>query len=66
MANIPVQQARQVFTTVLANVFSDMIEAPSFLRSFARERVYSTKYVQLMAQRHTEKVAVDVIYIPLQ
>jgi len=61
MGYIPAQNARMVFTTVLANIFEDFIEAPSFLRSFAKEKVYRTKTVQLLARRSTEKVAVDII-----
>jgi len=61
MANIPTVQARKVFTTVLANVFQDFIEAPTFLRNFAKEQAYTTKTVQSLARRGTEKVAVDVI-----
>lgn len=61
MANIPAAQARKVFTTVLANTFQDFIEAPSFLTSFAKMKTYTTKTVQLLARRGTEKIAVDVI-----
>ena len=61
MGLIPTQNARKVFTTVLANIFEDLIEAPSFLRSFATEKVYRTKTVQLLSRRGTEKIAVDVI-----
>lgn len=61
MAYIPAQQARKVFTTALANIFDDFIEAPSFLTSFARKRTYSTKTVQTLSRRGTEKIAIDVI-----
>ncbi len=61
MANIPTQNARAVFTTVLANKFEDLIEAPSFLRSFFPDKSYRTKTIQLLARRGTEKIAVDVI-----
>lgn len=61
MANIPTQNARAVFTTVLANKFEDLIEAPSFLRSFFPDKVYRTKTIQLLARRGTEKIAVDII-----
>lgn len=61
MGNIPDQQARAVFTTVLANKFEDLIEAPSFLRSFAPDKSYRTKTVQSKARRGTERIAVDVL-----
>jgi len=61
MANIPAVQARKFFTTALANTFQDFIEAPSFLTSFAKIKTYTTKTVQLLARRGTEKIAVDVI-----
>jgi hypothetical protein len=61
MGYIPAQQARKVFTTVLANIYQDFIEAPSFLTSFAKKETYSTKTVQTLARRGTEKIAVDVI-----
>lgn len=61
MGYIPLQNARAVFTTVLANKFEDLIEAPSFLRSFFPDKVYKTKYVTSLARRGTEKIAVDVI-----
>lgn len=61
MGYIPAQNARKVFTTVLANVFQDFIEAPSFLSSFAKRKAYKTKTVQSLARRGTEKIAVDVI-----
>jgi len=61
MANIPAAQARKVFTTVLANTFQDFIDPPSFLTSFANKKTYTTKTVQLLARRGTEKIAVDVI-----
>lgn len=61
MGYIPATQARKVFTTVLANIFEDFIGAPSFLTSFANKKTYTTKTVQLLARRGTEKIAVDVI-----
>lgn len=61
MGYIPAQQARKVFTTVLANIYQDFIEAPSFLSSFATNKNYSTMTVQTLARRGTEKIAVDVI-----
>jgi len=60
MGYIPAQNARAVFTTILANKFEDLVEAPSFLRSFAPDKVYSTKTIQLLARRGTEQIAVDV------
>jgi hypothetical protein len=61
MGYIPAQNARAVFTTVLANKFEDLIEAPSFLRSFFPDKVYKTKYITSLARRGTEKIAIDVI-----
>ncbi len=61
MGYIPLQNARAVFTTVLANKFEDLIEAPSFLRSFFPDKVHPTKYVTSLARRGTEKIAVDII-----
>lgn len=61
MANIAAAQARKVFTTVLANIFEDFIEASSFLTSFAKKKSYTTKSVQTLARRGKEKIAVDVI-----
>jgi len=58
---IPAAQSRKVFTTVLANMFEDLIEAPSFLSSFAKKKTYSTMTVQTLARRGREKIAVDVI-----
>ena len=61
MAYIPAQQARKVFTTALANIYQDFIEAPSFLSSFATNKNYRTMTVQTLARRGTEKIAVDEI-----
>ena len=61
MGNIPAVQAKKVFTTVLANQFEDFIEAPSFLTGFAKTKTYTTKTVQTLSRRGTEKIAVDVI-----
>lgn len=61
MGYIPEQNARAVFTTAVAARFEDLIEAPSFLRSFFPDKQYRTKYVTSLARRGTEKIAVDVI-----
>lgn len=61
MALLSAQNARAFFTTTLASTFQDLIEAPKFLRSYAKEKTYTTKTVQRKSRRSTEKVANDVI-----
>ena len=61
MGYIPLQNARAVFTTVLAQKFEDLIEAPSFLRSFFPDKVYGSKTIQILARRGTEKISEDII-----
>jgi hypothetical protein len=59
--NIPVTEARNVFTKTLIDVYKERIEVPSFIRSFFASKEYSTKYISLEVQRGGEKVAADVL-----
>lgn len=57
---IPVQDARNVFTQTLFDVYREKITPMSFLRSFFKVKETTSKNVSIEVQRGTEKVAPDV------
>lgn len=61
MANIPVTEARNLFTKTLIDVYKEKIVVPSFIRSKFATKEYSTKFISLEVQRGSEKVAADVL-----
>jgi len=61
MANLPVQQARNLFTKAYIASFKEIVPAPSFLRSFFQTRTTASKSVAIEVQRGTERIAVDVL-----
>ncbi len=59
--NIPVQDARGLFTKALIERYSERVTPTSFLRSFFKVVEKDTKELSIEVQRGTEKVAVDVM-----
>lgn len=59
--SIPASQARAQFTSDCIDVFSDMLQPTSFLRSFFPDEQSFTRYVSIQVQRNYENVAVDVM-----
>jgi len=59
--NIPLVDARGLFTKSLVSVYREKISVTSFLRSFFEPIEVMTKEVSIAVQRGTEKVAVDVV-----
>ena len=60
MPNIPVQDARGLFTKALIERYNERIQPLSFLRSFFKKVEKDTKELSIEVRRGTEKVAVDV------
>lgn len=60
MSNIPVTDARGLFTKMLISVYKERITPKSFLRSFFTVKESATKELAIEVQRGTEKIAVDV------
>ena len=60
MAEIPVVQARALFTQTLIAIFSDMKAPSSFFRSFFKRVESGSKLLSIEVQRNLEKIAVDV------
>lgn len=58
--NISVTDARALFTTKLAAIFSDHLPPKAFLRSFFNEVESDTKTISIQVERGKELVAVDV------
>lgn len=58
--NIPIVDARGLFTKSLVSVYREKVSVMSFLRSFFEPVEVMTKEVSIAVQRGTEKVAVDV------
>lgn len=58
---IPSSQARAQFTQDCVDVFTDMLQPTSFLRSFFPNEQSYTRYVSIQVQRNYENVAVDVL-----
>ena len=61
MGNLPVQQARNLFTKAYLQAFKEEIPTPSFLKSFFDVKVFATKTIGIEVQRGTERIAVDVL-----
>lgn len=59
--NIPIVDARGLFTKSLVSVYREKVSVMSFLRSFFEPVEVMTKEVSIAVQRGTEKVAVDVV-----
>lgn len=60
--SIPVQQSRSIFTSAVAAIFDEKISVPSFGRSFInREIKTDTKFVEILARRDSELIAVDIV-----
>lgn len=57
---IPVVQARELFTKALIAVYKERTTPKSFLRSFFRVVESGSKMLSIEVQRGTEKIAVDV------
>ena len=58
---IPVSQARAVFTQARVAEYRERIAPTAFLRSFFPSQEKGTKYLSIEVQRGTEKVAVQVV-----
>lgn len=63
MENIPIQDARNVFTKRLITKWNELMEImpTAFLRSFFTMTTSDTKEVSIEVRRGTEKIAVDVL-----
>jgi hypothetical protein len=59
--NLPIQQARGIFTKGWLAKYRDMAIAPTFLTSLFNVRTYPTKTVGIEVQRSGEPIAVDVV-----
>ena len=59
--DIPVQDARGLFTKALVERYTERIEPTSFLMSFFKKVEKDTKEVSIEVRRGTERVAVDVM-----
>jgi hypothetical protein len=57
---IPIQDARNIFTKTLIDVYREDIPTTAFLRSFFPSKVSLTKEVSIGVRRGTESVAIDV------
>lgn len=60
MAEIPVSQAREIFTQSRIDEYRERVMVKSFLRSFFPSVTTGSKYLSIEVQRGTEKIAVDV------
>ena len=60
MANIPVQQARALFTKAYMAAYKERVPVPSFLMSFFTVLTFATKSIGIEVQRGSEFIAVDV------
>jgi hypothetical protein len=60
MANIPVQQAKALFTKAYMAAYKERVPAPSFLMSFFTVLTFATKMIGIEVQRGSEIIAVDV------
>lgn len=60
MPNITLTQAQGIYTEALGSVYRDRPVVYSFLRSFFPDRIYQTLLVNVLAQRSTEFIAMDV------
>lgn len=61
MAQIPIQQARQLFTQAFLGAWKETYPVTNFLRSFCTEKTVSTKFVSIEVRRGTRLVASDVL-----
>jgi hypothetical protein len=60
MGAISTTDARALFTKAVVDVYKEMPQTTSFLRSLFPSKEYSTKELSIEVQRGTEKIAVDV------
>lgn len=60
MANIPILQARKLFTSAIVDVYKSRPKPTKFLRSFFPVKESATKYVSIEVSRSYESVAIDV------
>jgi len=59
--NIPIVDARGLFTESLVSVYREKVSVTSFLRSFFEPIEVMTKEVSISVRRGSEKIAVDVV-----
>jgi hypothetical protein len=59
--NIPLVQARAIFTKTLIDSYKERTPATAFLKSFFNVTTTATKTVSIEVQRGTEKIAADVM-----
>lgn len=60
MSQIATSDVRGLFTKMLIEVYKEITEPTSFLRSFFKTKETSTKELSIEVQRNSEKFAVDV------
>jgi len=60
MGQIASSDVRGLFTKMLLDVYKEITEPTSFLRSFYKTKESSTKTLSIEVQRNSEKIAVDV------
>jgi hypothetical protein len=60
MAELSLSQAQGIYTEALASVFKDKPVVYNFLRSFFPDKIFQTLLVNVLAQRSTEFIAMDV------
>jgi hypothetical protein len=59
--NIPIQQARQLFTQAFLGAWRESFPVTNFFRSFTTDKTTSSKYISIEVSRGTKKIAVDVM-----
>jgi hypothetical protein len=59
--NIPIQQARGLFTQALVDTWRERVVPTNFLRSFFVENTNDTRYVDIEVRRGRERIASDVL-----
>lgn len=60
MANIPIQQARQLFTQQFLGAWRETLPPTNFFRSFLTDKVVPAKLVSTEVMRGTRKIAADI------
>lgn len=60
MGQIPLQDARNLFTKAIADVYKEKSMPTGFLKSFFTAKEFMTKEISIEVERGFEKVAVDV------
>lgn len=61
MGAIPVSQARSLYTTMIVDVYKELLTVQSFLRSFFKTKENASKYISIEVQRGLDLIAVDVV-----